>query len=120
MKSYPVSKTKRKSPNTDIRVYALGGLGVVGMNMYIVECDDEIIIMDAGILFADDDMHGVSYIIPNFSYLIANQKKIVGLFITHGHEDHIGAIPFLLKQVNIPAIYANGIAIGFIKSKMNL
>lgn len=119
MKSYPVSKTKKKGQNTDIRVYSLGGLGVVGMNMYIVECEDEIIIMDAGILFADDDMHGVSYIIPNFSYLIANQKKIVGLFITHGHEDHIGAIPFLLKQVNIPAIYANGIAIGFIKSKMN-
>ncbi len=119
MKNYQVSKMKKNKPNNDIRVYSLGGLGVVGMNMYIVECNDEIIIMDAGILFADDDMHGVSYIIPNFSYLIENQKKIIGLFITHGHEDHIGAIPFLLKQVTIPAIYANGIAIGFIRSKMN-
>ncbi len=119
MKNYPISKSKKKTPNNDIRVFSLGGLGVVGMNMYVVECNDEIIIMDAGILFADDDMHGVSYIIPDFSYLIANEKKIVGLFITHGHEDHIGAIPFLLKQVNIPAIYASGIAIGFIKSKMS-
>lgn len=119
MKKYPVSKTKNKNHSNDIKIYSLGGLGVVGMNMYVVECNDEIIIMDAGILFADDDMHGVSYIIPDFSYLESNQKKIIGLFITHGHEDHIGAIPFLLKRVNIPAIYANGIAIGFIKNKMN-
>lgn len=119
MKNNQIVKPKKNNQNNDIRIYSLGGLGVVGMNMYIVETNDEIIIMDAGILFADDDMHGVSYIIPDFSYLIANQKKIVGLFITHGHEDHIGAIPFLLKQVKIPTIYASGIAIGFIRSKLN-
>lgn len=108
---------KKHFPN-DIKIYSLGGLGVVGMNMYVVESGNELIIMDAGILFADDDAHGVNYIIPDFTYLANNEQKIVGLFITHGHEDHIGAIPFLLKNVKIPVIYASGLAIGLIKNKM--
>lgn len=112
------TKPKKKTTSNDIRVYSLGGLGVVGMNMYVVECGDELIIMDAGILFADDDAKGVNYIIPDFTHLVNNEKKIVGLFITHGHEDHIGALPFLLKKVKIPVIYASGLAIGLIKNKM--
>ena len=86
--------------------------------MYVVETKEEIIIMDAGILFADDDSNGVNYIIPDFTHLIKNEKKIVALLITHGHEDHIGALPFLLQKVNIPVIYANGIALGLIRNKM--
>ncbi len=118
MKNYS-TKNKAKRPNNDIKIYSLGGLGVVGMNMYVVETAGEILIMDAGVLFADDGIHGVNYIIPDFTYLKTNEKKIVGLFITHGHEDHIGALPFLLKQVAIPAIYASGIACGIISSKMS-
>ena len=113
------TKKKGKHPNNDIKIYSLGGLGVVGMNMYVVECGNEIIVMDAGVLFADDNIHGVNYIIPDFTHLKNNEKKIVGLFITHGHEDHIGALPFLLKQVEIPKIYASGIACGIIENKMS-
>lgn len=114
------NNTKRngKRPNNDIKIYSLGGLGVVGMNMYVVESGNEIVVMDAGVLFADENIHGVNYIIPDFTHLKNNEKKIVGLFITHGHEDHIGALPFLLKQVEIPKIYASGIACGIIENKM--
>ncbi len=119
VKPKPVPK-KPKAPkiNNDIKIYSLGGLGVVGMNMYVVEQNDEILIMDAGILFADDAVHGVNYIIPDFTYLALNEQKIIGLFITHGHEDHIGAIPFLLQKVKIPTIYASGLAVGLINNKM--
>ena len=103
----------------NLKIYSLGGLGVVGMNMYVVEQNEELIIIDAGILFADDDDHGVNYIIPDFTHLINNEKKIVGLFITHGHEDHIGGIPFLLQKVKVPAIYASGIAVPLINNKLS-
>ena len=109
---------KKKHTPSDIKVYSLGGLGVVGMNMYVVECGDEIIVMDAGILFADDSTPGVNYIIPDFTYLQENENRIVGLFITHGHEDHIGGLPFLLQKVKIPAIYASGIALSLIRNKL--
>ena len=115
------NNTKKAKPvktNPDIKVFSLGGLGVVGMNMYVVECGDEIIVMDAGILFASDEARGVDYIIPDFTYLTENEDRIVGLFITHGHEDHIGALPFLLGKVKIPVIYASGIARTLISNKL--
>ncbi len=111
-------QSKKKHTPGDIKVYSLGGLGVVGMNMYILETNKELLIMDSGILFADGTINGVEYIIPDFSHLKKNEHKIVGCFITHGHEDHIGSLPFLLREVNIPMIYATGIAVGLIKNKM--
>ena len=98
-------------------IYALGGLGEVGKNMYCVENQSSIIIIDCGVKFPGIELPGVDYVIPDFTHLRNNRSKVKALIITHGHEDHIGAIPYFLNEVGSVPVYANGIAIELIKEK---
>ena len=104
--------------NNNTLVFALGGLGEVGKNMYCIMHDDELIIIDAGVMFPEDDLLGIDYVIQDYTFLKENAHKIKALLITHGHEDHIGGIPFLLQTVDIPRIYAPAQAKALIDKKL--
>jgi len=108
---------RKKTPVHRLRVIPLGGLGEIGKNMMALECDDDIIIIDAGIMFPSEDMLGVDLLIPDFTYVLQNRDKVRGLVITHGHEDHIGAIPYLLQSLNMP-IYASRLSAKLIALEM--
>lgn len=114
---YVRNSTKKASSEKSVRIVFLGGLNQIGKNIMAIECDGDIMILDCGMSFPDGEMLGVDLVIPDFSYLESNRERIRGLVITHGHEDHIGSIPYLLRKINVP-IYATPLTIGLIGNKL--
>lgn len=106
-----------KNPNAKVRIIPLGGLHEIGKNITAIECDDDIIIIDCGFGFPDEDMLGVDLVIPDFTYLRDNASRVRAIILTHGHEDHIGGIPYLLREVNVP-VYGTLLTLGIIKNKL--
>ena len=107
----------KKEKDGTVKVIPLGGLEQIGMNMTAFESEDSIIVVDCGLAFPDDDMLGIDLVIPDVSYLKENISKVKGFVITHGHEDHIGALPYVLKDVNVP-VYATKLTTAIIESKL--
>ena len=101
-----------------LKIIPLGGLHEIGKNTCVFEYDDEIILLDAGLAFPSDDMHGVNVVLPDMTYLRENRHKIKGMIVTHGHEDHIGGIPYHLKQFDVPIIYGPRLAMSLLRDKL--
>jgi ribonuclease J len=107
-----------KKNNIDkLSIFALGGVGEIGKNMYCIQYANDIVVVDSGLKFPEEDMLGVDIVIPDISYLTENKDKVRGIIITHGHEDHIGGLPYVLKHLNVP-LYGTKLTLGLIESKL--
>jgi ribonuclease J len=113
----PDQPTQVFASETTLSIIPLGGVGEIGLNMTVLECGNDILVIDAGLMFPDDEMLGVDIVIPDFSYLTENKERIRGVVLTHGHEDHIGALPFLLREIKVP-IYGTKLTLGFVTEKL--
>ena len=111
-------RKENKSDSTSrLKIIPLGGLELIGMNITAFEYEDSIIVVDCGLAFPADDMLGIDLVIPDITYLKDNADKVKGFVITHGHEDHIGALPYVLKEINVP-VYATRLTMGIIENKL--
>ncbi|MCL2633666.1 MAG: ribonuclease J [Oscillospiraceae bacterium] len=119
--SKAIKKPVRKRANTrrsaPVKIIPLGGLNEIGKNLYVFECSNDMFIVDCGLAFPDEDMLGVDIVIPDFSYLEKNKEKFRGVILTHGHEDHVGALPYLLKKINVP-VYGTRLTLGLVEGKL--
>ena len=106
-----------RTKKSKVKLIPLGGLGEIGKNITAIEYENEIIVIDCGLSFPDNEMYGIDLVIPDISYLLENREKVKGIFITHGHEDHIGALPYILKEINVP-VYATKFTLSLIESKL--
>ena len=111
------NRRRKKDAESPLRIIPIGGLNEIGKNMTVFEYKEEMIIVDCGLSFPDDEMFGIDIVIPDFTYVIKNANRIKGIFLTHGHEDHIGAIPYLLKSISAP-IYGTRLTLGLIENKL--
>ncbi|WP_062197912.1 ribonuclease J [Massilibacterium senegalense] len=108
---------QKTNEQSSIKVFALGGVGEVGKNLYVVEVDEDIFVLDAGLMYPGNEMYGIDIIIPDVTYLLDNKERVKGIFLTHGHEDHIGALPYLLKKLKVP-VYGTKLTLALLEDKL--